>query len=100
MLGLVRLVSGAVSKETERIFRMNDEIAALRRDEEQAFAELMELRDIDDDARLDAIDGNPFDRAAARQTAADVVRLETHVAELRINRERLERRRDAYLEQL
>ena len=100
MLGLVRLVSGAVSKETERIFRMNDEIAALRRDEEQAFAELMELRDIDDDARLDAIDGNPFDRAAARQTAADVVRLETHVAELRVNRERLERRRDAYLEQL
>ena len=89
-----------MSKQTERIFRMNDEIAALRRDEEQAFAELMELRDIDDDARLDAIDGNPFDRAAARQTAADVVRLETHVAELRINRERLERRRDAYLEQL
>jgi len=89
-----------VSKETERIFRMNDEIAALRRDEEQTFAELMELRDIDDDARLDAIDGDPFDRAAARQTAADVVRMETHVAELRINRERLERRRDAYLEQL
>jgi hypothetical protein len=89
-----------VSKETERIFRMNDEIAALRRDEEQAFAELMELRDIDDDARLDAIDGDPFDRAAARQTAADVVRLETHVADLRAGRERLERRRDAYLDHL
>jgi hypothetical protein len=89
-----------VSKETERIFRMNDEIAALRRDEEQAFAELQELRDIDDDARLDAIDGDPFDRAAARQTAADVVRLETHVADLRASRERLERRRDDYLAQL
>jgi hypothetical protein len=100
MLGLVRLVSGGVSKETERIFRMNDEIAALRRDEEQAFAELSELKDIDDDARLDAIDGDPFDRAAARQTAADVVRLETHVAELRASRERLERRRDDYLDQL
>ncbi len=100
MLGLVRLVSGAMSKQTERIFRLNDEIDALRRDEERAIAELMELRDIDDDARLDAIDGDPFDRAAARQTAADVVRLETHVAELRASRERLERRRDDYLDQL
>jgi Spy/CpxP family protein refolding chaperone len=89
-----------VSKQTERIFRLNDEIAALRRDEERATAELMELRDIDDDARLDAIDGDPFDRAAARQTAADVVRLETHVAELRASRERLERRRDTYLDHL
>jgi hypothetical protein len=89
-----------MSKQTERIFRLNDEIDALRRDEERAIAELMELRDIDDDARLDAIDGDPFDRAAARQTAADVVRLETHVAELRASRERLERRRDDYLDQL
>jgi Spy/CpxP family protein refolding chaperone len=89
-----------VSKQTERIFRLNDEIAALRRDEERATAELMELRDIDDDARLDAIDGDPFDRAAARQTAADVVRLETHVAELRASRERLERRRNTYLDHL
>jgi Spy/CpxP family protein refolding chaperone len=89
-----------VSKQTERIFRLNDEIAALRRDEERAIAELMELRDIDDDARLDAIDGDPFDRAAARQTAADVVRLETHVAELRASRERLERRRNTYLDHL
>ena len=100
MLGVVRLVSGVVSKATDRIFRLNDEIASLRRDEDQAFAELMELREIDDDARLDAIDGDPFDRAAARQTAADVVRLETHVAELRASRERLERRRDDYLDQL
>ena len=89
-----------MSKQTERIFRLNDEIDALRRDEERAIAELMELRDIDDDARLDAIDGDPFDRAAARQTAADVVRLETHVAELRASRERLERRRDTYLDHL
>jgi Spy/CpxP family protein refolding chaperone len=100
MLGVIRLVSGAVSKDTDRIFRLNDEIAALRRDEDQAFQELTMLREIDDDARLDAIDGDPFDRADARQTASDVTRLETHVDELRSKRRQLERKRDLHLEQL
>jgi outer membrane murein-binding lipoprotein Lpp len=89
-----------MDRATERIFRLNEEIASLRSSERQAAEELAMLRALDDDARLDAIDGDPFDRALARRTAADVARLATHVAELRADRERLERKRDALLEHL
>jgi len=89
-----------MDRATERIFRLNEEIAALQSDERQAAEELAVLRGVDDDARLDAIDGDPFDRAQARRTAADVARLESHVAELRADRERLERKRDTLVERL
>lgn len=89
-----------MDRSTERIFRLNEEIAALRRDERLAAEELAMLRDLADDARLDAIDGDAFDRADARRTAADVSRLESHRAELQADRERLERKRDALLEQM
>jgi hypothetical protein len=89
-----------MDRTTERIFRLNDEINALRRNERQAAEELAVLRALDDDARLDAIDGDPFDRADARRTAGDVARLEGHLTELRSDRTRLERRRDQLLEAL
>lgn len=85
----------------ERILRINDEIAALRRDEYLAFEESIMLGHLDDDAQRDAAtSGNPLDAAEARETAGDVARMQRHVSDLRAARERLEHKRDRMVEQL
>jgi hypothetical protein len=90
-----------MARDKERIFRINDEIAALRRDEYLAFEELIMLGHLDDDAQREAaVSGNPMDAAEARDTAGDVARMERHVQALRAARERLERKRDGMLEKL
>jgi len=43
-----------MGRREERIFRMNDEIGALQRDEELAAEELIMLQHLDDDAQRDA----------------------------------------------
>lgn len=84
-----------------RLFQLNDEIAALRRDEELAREELTFHRHLDDDAQRDAIVSNsPFDRADARETSADVARFERHIAKLQRSRERLEAQRDRLMRKL
>jgi ubiquinone biosynthesis protein UbiJ len=91
----------SMARDKERIFRINDEIAALRRDEHLAFEELIMLGHLDDDAQREAaVSGNPMDAAEARDTAGDVARMERHVQALRAARERLERKRDGMLEKL
>jgi len=83
----------------ERLFRINDEISALRRDEYRAFEELIMLGHLDDDARRDAaVSGGLLNAADARATAGDVARMERHVFALRAARERLERKRDQMLD--
>ncbi len=85
----------------QRLFRLNDEIAALRRDEERVADELNVHRHLDDDARRDAaVSNSPIDRADARDTAADVARFESALAALQRQREKLEAKRDKLLAKL
>ena len=87
-----------MARREERIFRINDEIAALRRDEHLAFEEQIMLGHLDDDAQRDAAtSGSLLDAAEARETAGDVARMQRHVADLRAARERLEQKRDQML---
>ncbi len=85
----------------QRLFRLNDEIAALRRDEERVAEELNVHRHLDDDARRDAaVSNSPIDRADARDTAADVARFESALAALQRQREKLEAKREKLLAKL
>jgi hypothetical protein len=69
-----------MGRREERIFRINDEIAALVRDEHHAHEELIVLGHLDDDARRDAaVSDSPIDAADARATTGDVARMERHV---------------------
>ncbi len=84
-----------------RLFAINDEIAALLRDERLAEEELNFHRHLDDDTQRDAaVSGNPMDRADARQTAGDVKRFEIHLAQLRRKRSILEAKRDKLVKKL
>jgi len=88
-----------MERRTERLFRINDEISALRRDEHLAFEELIMLGHLDDDAQRDAgVSGSPLDAQDARETVGDVVRMRRHVADLRSAREHLEYKRNRMLE--
>lgn len=90
-----------MERRTERLFRINDEISALRRDEYLASEELIMLGHLDDDAQRDAaVSGSPLDAQDARETAGDVERMERHVNALRSTRERLEHKRDQMLADL
>lgn len=80
---------------TERLYRINDEITALRRDEHVAFEELIMLGHLVDDARRDAaVSGNPLDARDARESARDRERMQRYVEDLRAAREALERKRE------
>ena len=90
-----------MGRREERLFRINDEIAALRSDEYHAYEELIMLGHLDDDAQRDvAAYGTPMDAADARVTSGDVARMQRHVAELQSARERLEHKRDEMLAKL
>lgn len=74
-----------------KLFKINDEIAALREAERLAGEELSYHRHLADDAERDAaVSESPFDRADARETSADVARFEAHVDMLQQKRLRLE----------
>jgi hypothetical protein len=90
-----------VGRLEDRIFRLNDEIEALRQAEQLAANELDIHRHLNDDAQRDAaVSDNPFDRADARDTAADVARFERHIAKLQQTRIKLEAKRDKLLAKL
>jgi hypothetical protein len=85
----------------EKIFRLNDEIAALREAERLAAEELVYHQHLDDDARRDAaVSDHPIDRADARETTADVARFRAHLDRLAKARAKLESRRDRLLKKL
>jgi hypothetical protein len=84
-----------------RLFRLNERIARLAEEERLAGAELEVHRHLDDDARRDAaVSESPIDREDARETAGDVARFTTLVADLQDRRRRLEARRDRLLARL
>ena len=91
----------SMGRREERIFRLNDEIRAIRRDEELAAEELIMLQHLDDDAQRDAaVSENPMDRADARETAGDVARMQAHIADLTAARRKREAKRDRLLARL
>jgi hypothetical protein len=94
------VVAWRMRRREQRIFHLNDEVAAIRGDEERAAAELSVLMHLDDDAKRDAAVGNAIDRADARESAGDVERMQRHLAELRLGRQRLEAKRDRLLGKL
>ena len=84
-----------------RLFRINDEIAALLRDERLAEEELSFHEHLNDDTQRDtAVSENPLDKADARDTAGDVRRFEIHLAQLRRKRATLETKRDRLVDRL
>ena len=90
-----------MKRRHRRLFRLNDEIAALHEAERLAAEELVYHQHLNDDAQRDAaVSGNPLDRADAAETAADVARFEQHIDRLRRDREQLEATRDRLLDRL
>ena len=89
-------------KRIERkLFRLGDEIAALRRAEELAAEELVYHEHLNDDTQRDAaVSRNPIDRADARETSSDVARFRRHLEDLRTKREKLEATRDRLVAKL
>ncbi len=84
-----------------KLFKINDAIEALQREEALVAEELRYHRHIDDDAQRDAVVSDDWqDRSFARDTTADVQRFEKAVADVRSRRERLERKRDKLLSRL
>lgn len=81
----------------EKLFRLNEEIDALRLQEGLALEELTVHRHLHDDAVRDAsVSEHPIDRADARETATDVSRsersvrgIQRQVAKLKIKRARM-----------
>lgn len=85
----------------KKLFRINDELAAVQRQRMLAVEELSFHRLLDDDASRDAVvSGSPLDRADARETAGDVARFETEIAALDRRREKLESKRAKLLKKL
>ena len=84
-----------MGRREERLFRINDEIAALRRDEYRAREELISTT-----TRDAAVSGQIVDAADARETAADVARMEQHVGDIQAALGRLERKRDRMMAKL
>jgi hypothetical protein len=83
-----------------RIFRLNDKIEAIEREERLVTAELEYHRSINDDAQRDAAVGNYIDREEAGLTAADVRRFEKTLDDLGAKRDRLNHKRDLMLSRL
>ena len=87
-----------MGRTEQKIFKLNDAIAAIQREEHLVTEELSFHRHLDDDARRDAaVSGHPLDRADARETAGDVARFESSLRALAARREKLERKRDKLL---
>jgi hypothetical protein len=85
----------------QKVFKLNDAIAALRREEQLVAEELSVHRLIDDDAQRDAaVSGHPIDRADARDTEGDVARFESSLDALAARRRKLEQKRDRLLQRL
>ena len=79
------------------IFRLNDKIEEIEREEALVLAELDFHRSINDDAQRDAAVGNYIDREEAGLTAADVRRFEKTLSDLSDKKSRLVRKRDLLL---
>lgn len=90
-----------VNRAEKRLFKLNDELARLRRDETLTLGELeMHAHLHDDDLRDALVSDAPYDRAQQRQSAKDVERLRGALDSVRAKIERAERSRAELLAKL
>jgi hypothetical protein len=90
-----------VRRTEKRLFKLNDELARLRREEELTRGELEMHSHLLDDYQRDAVVSDaPTDRADARQSAKDVARLQGALESVRERIERVERSRAELLAKL
>ena len=90
-----------VRRIEKRLFKLNEELARLRRDEELTRGELeMHGHLHDDDLRDAVVSDAPADRATERQSAKDVARLRGALDDIRAKIARTERSRDDLLAKL
>lgn len=89
-------------RRTERrLFKLNEELARLRREEELTRGELEMHSHLFDDYQRDAVvSEEPSDRADARQSSKDVARLQGALESVRTKIERTERKRAELLASL
>ena len=89
-------------KRIERkLFRIGDELAAIDEAIRLAREELIFHDHLNDDAQRDAaVSDSPLDRSDARETAADVARMQDHIESLEITKRRLEIKRQKLLAKL
>jgi hypothetical protein len=83
-----------------RIFKLNDEIAAIERAIDLTREELRIHEHLDDDARRDAAVGGPLERDDARETSRDVANFRRLLDIQSRHREALVRKRDRLLARL
>lgn len=84
-----------------RLFRITDRLALQRDAARLAREELGFHRHLHDDAARDAaVTDSPLDKEDARETGADVARLERHIATLEASIARLEQKRARLLAKL
>ncbi len=85
----------------ERIHGLNTQIVTLGTQIDQAEVELSMLQHIDDDAQRDAaVSENYDDRAAAKMTGADVVRMRKQIQNMERTRRKLVGKRDRLIRKL
>ena len=89
-------------RRTERrLFKLNEELARLRHEEELTRGELEMHSHLHDDDQRDAVVSDaPLDRADARRSANDVARLQGALDDVRTRIEKTERRRAELLARL
>ncbi len=85
----------------KRLFKIADELVALREEETQVSAELDYHRSINDDAQRDAVvSGANMDRLEASSTAKDVERFVKRLEQIASRRRKLEDKRASLLRRL
>jgi hypothetical protein len=90
-----------VRRTERRLFKLNEELARLRREEELTRGELEMHAHLNDDYQRDAIVSDaPADRFDARQSGKDVARLQGALADVRSRIDRVERQRADLLAKL
>jgi predicted component of type VI protein secretion system len=83
-----------VRRTERRLFKLNEELTRLRREEELTRGELEMHSHLFDDFERDAVVSDaPSDRADARQSSKDVDRLQGALESVRVKIERTEHRR-------
>jgi predicted component of type VI protein secretion system len=90
-----------VRRTERRLFKLNEDLARLRREEELTLGELtMHAHLHDDDIRDAVVSDAPGDRADARQSAKDVDRLQGALESVRSRIGRVKRQRADLLAKL
>ncbi|MDJ0962537.1 MAG: hypothetical protein QNJ88_17960 [Acidimicrobiia bacterium] len=83
-----------MSRRERKLFAIGDRLTQIEHELTLAREELVYHQHLDDDAQRDAaVSDHPIDRADARETAGDVVRFETLIRRLELERAELEERR-------